>query len=851
MMKLINYLSKNKYLQISLIIFALYSVLFIFSPFNQRIGDFIIDYEIINSVNNSNVFKSLLHTNSFCGSVLNNLITLINYKLFNYSDTFIKIINYILNISILFLTYYLFVQNNSNKKRYGAYFLFLLLAVDFFGVFQTASMNHIKIMIVINLLSFVLFNKSLSLNDKNKKYLFSILSVALQLFAFNFTSILIYCYLLYKNNENKQIYISTIITYIICLLFNYQIFVNISNYGFTARLIYTLASPIAPIIRIQASEYTQYVFVFCAVILTLYLLLSFYSSIKRNNKDELFINILLLINLFISFLFYTNESYGYTAIHLVNRYIFAYTFYNLSINIKLIKNKNQNVSKIYFSIEKLATSLSLLFIIITSMFGIVFISTNKTLYTNGLSELAYTNRYDSGRLVNSDMNYVFEGSKNDILNKYQYFVDNNILTEEYNKLEVNKDYNSKDNVRFVRGTKVDGLGERWLNSNFAFEIYVSDVTLSLRIYSPLENNLTLYVNNVEVGTRKVNYGENILSFSIWDFYDENVIVNGIFENDYKGPLNNEGYWSCELMDISFTSDYGYYELDDSGSGWTSTYFGNYYDKITKSLIYKFYLPDGMESNEIEVYVNRNYINNYEVKSGMNNIYIDLNDYINNNVFIEFVLKEAFVSENDSRLLGVILSKVEKYDAINNIEHIIYIDKPYLSFDYNSNEFSQNELELVVGNDKYIYTASGNDYTIKVAEYLEKEISIKEVYKVGVLGSYINNIRLNDTYGIYESDNSNSNWTSNKFGFYVNNANSKKVINLYEIESLDNNYYEIFINGEKTQSGYLKFGMNDVNIDLSNYIGKSVYIDIVLEKYQDGSIDGRILGCIISNFREVD
>ena len=63
-MKLINYLSKNKYLQISLIIFALYSVLFIFSPFNQRIGDFIIDYEIINSVNNSNVFKSLLHTDS-------------------------------------------------------------------------------------------------------------------------------------------------------------------------------------------------------------------------------------------------------------------------------------------------------------------------------------------------------------------------------------------------------------------------------------------------------------------------------------------------------------------------------------------------------------------------------------------------------------------------------------------------------------------------------------------------------------------------------------------------------------------------------------------------------------------
>ena len=99
-------------------------------------------------------------------------------------------------------------------------------------MFQTASINHIKIMIVINLLSFVSFNKSLCVNDKNKKHVFLIFSVAFQLFAFNFTSILIYCYLLYKNNENKQIYISTVITYIICLLFNYQIFVNISNYDF-------------------------------------------------------------------------------------------------------------------------------------------------------------------------------------------------------------------------------------------------------------------------------------------------------------------------------------------------------------------------------------------------------------------------------------------------------------------------------------------------------------------------------------------------------------------------------------------------------------------------------------------
>ena len=850
MMKLINYLSKNKYLQISLIIFALYSVLFIFSPFNQRIGDFIIDYEIINGVNNSNVFKSLLHTDSFSGSVLNNLITLINYKLFNYSDTFIKIINYLLNISILFLTYYLFAQkNNSNKKHYIAYFLFLLLAVDFFGVFQTASMNHIKIMIVINLLSFVLFNKSLSLNDKNKKYLCSISSVALQLFAFNFTSILIYCYLLYKNSENKQIYISTIITYIICLLFNYQIFVNISNYDFTSRLMYTLTSPIAPIIRIQGSEYTQYVFVFCAVIMTLFLLLSFYSSIKSKNKDELFINILLLINLFISFLFYTNESYGYTAIHLVNRYIFAYTFYNLIINIKLIKNKN--ISKIYFSIEKLATSLSLLFIIITSMFGIVFIGTNKTLYTNGLSELAYTNRYDSGRLVNSDMNYVFEGTKNDILKKYQYFVDNNILTEKYDMLEVNKDYNSKDNVRYIRGTKVDGLRERWLNSNFAFEIYVSDVTLSLRIYSPLENNLTLYVNNVEVGKRKVNYGENVLSFSIWDFYDENVMVNGIFENDYKGPLNNEGYWSCELMGISFTSDYGYYVLDDSGSGWTTTYFGNYYEKINSSLIYKFFLP--YKSNEIEVYVNRNYINTYKVEIGMNDIYIDLNNHINSKVFIEFKLKEAIVSENDPRLLGVILSKVDKYDAINNIEHIIYIDKPYLFIEFNNDLFPNNEVSLYIDNEivSLNILESERNCTIKVSKYFGKSIILKESYKIGIDRSYIKNIELTNNYGIYDSNIYNSIWTSNKFGFYVNNVNSNKVINLYEIESLDNNYYEIFINGEKTQSGYLKYGMNDINIDLSNYIGKSVYIDIVLEKYQDASIDGRILGCIISNFREVD
>ena len=46
--------------------------------------------------------------------------------------------------------------------------VFFVIIIDFFNTFQNASFNNIKIMIVVNLLSFILFKKALDSNSSKK-----------------------------------------------------------------------------------------------------------------------------------------------------------------------------------------------------------------------------------------------------------------------------------------------------------------------------------------------------------------------------------------------------------------------------------------------------------------------------------------------------------------------------------------------------------------------------------------------------------------------------------------------------------------------------------------------------------
>ena len=842
MERFINILKQNKYLQIILFVFLIYSLFYIILPFNISIGDFINDYKVIYGINNENVFLSLFYTNSFYGSFLNNLLTIINYKLFSYSDVFIIVFNYIINVSILAFTYLLFKPKKDDKKSIISYFIFLILATDFFGLFQTASMNDVKLMILITLISVYLLNKAFKYDD-NKKYLFIALSFFVQLFAFNILYLFIYLYLVYKNKEDKWAYIIGPLAYMVLFAFNFQIFNNISNYDFNLRLIYTLASPIAPIIRIQNGEYMIWLFIVCAIITSIYLVSSAIAVTMKKNCDLSFILLLLTINLIISFLFYSVESYGYTRIHLVNRYIFSYTAFYLLINI--YKN---NSLKINFSFEKLAIDFSFFGVLITTLFGASFICINSDLYINGLYHLQYANTLDRGRLIKSDLNNVFEGTKDDILIKYQYFIDNGLIDQKDDiNLEINKEYNSKNSVRYIRGSRVDSLNERWLQSNFAFEAYVADATMELTIFSPLQSNsISLYVNNKLVGEKRLAYGKNVLSFVLWEYKGANVIVNGFFEKEYRGPIDDEGYWSCELMDLSFSSEYGFFDKGIDANGWTGTRFGNFYENVTSSIIYTLYLPENHLPNEIDIYINRDYFTTYKINPGMNDIYIDLSDYIEKSVYIEFEVRRGIISDTDERVLGVILSKISEYQAINDIENKVYIDKPYILISFNNTGFIYNEVSIYIDED-YLGTYETKELEemiIRSEKYFNKEVVIKEVYKVGVEKSVIKGISITNAYGFYHD-----NWTNVEFGFYIDNVNQNIILDIYEIESLNDNNFDIYINGIKMQSGTIYSGMNEVEIDLSEYINQSVYIDFRLEKYQDKSVDGRILGCILSGYRE--
>ena len=654
----LNYLSSHKYVRILLIFICVYSLFTIFSPFNNMSGDFINDYSIIKSIFDKDIpFIRMFKTESFYGQFLSNLLIALNYKLFNYSLNFINFLNYFLNILIIVLTFTFINPKKTDKKNYFAFIVFFVIIIDFFNTFQNASFNNIKIMIVVNLLSFILFKKALDSNS-SKKSIFIVLSIFLEIFAFFIPSIIAYLYFSIKKREKILNYFSTVLAYMIVLGINYNVFLNYTSYNIVDKFIYVFSSPLAPISRLQDTEYIVIIYQLIAIITCVYIFFALTSAIINKNWNCILSSILLLINLVISLFYYTDGNYTYSSLHIINRYLFAYSLYSLI----LYSNCDRICKYINISFEKTAAFTSLFAIAFSTIFGVSYICINNNDFIDYEYVLSYATKYDSGILTDGVNSHLFEEKEEEIIKKYKFFLENNLIVNKENiVLEKNNELCTKDTIRYIRGSRVDTTGERWLKSNFSFECYVVEKIINIKIYSEIDNNLVLYVNNENVGNEFIIRGENVLSYYVGNYVDENVIVHGIFNNEYKGPLDDEDYWSCEIMSLFFESEeYGFQKIESNGTQWTKPNFGKIIKNIEESYIFTLYLPDFEGRNKVDIYYNSELISSYELVGGYNEIYIDFSNYIGKDIFLRFSIEKCVISNGlDERILGAIVSKVEK------------------------------------------------------------------------------------------------------------------------------------------------------------------------------------------------
>ena len=641
----------NKILIVSL--FLLFTIAFWTSPFNKGYADFINDYYIIKS-------KNVLCSNYFFGSIFYNLIVLFNANILDYNLLFSRIINFITSILIILFSY--FILESDDKKKIGnIQIVVVFFLICFFALFQSSTLLATKIMILFNLLSYILFRKSLK--DSNRILLF--FSLIIQILSFYLGSIFVYLYMLKKYGRNKQNIIAVFAIYSISLALNVLIFLNLnfdSSFKFLERTLYSLTSFLVPINRLQQGEYIIILYVFSAIFSLIYLIFLCISSVKNKDSENILLFILIILNFVSSILFYNNSAHYYSTLSLVNGILIMFSLSKLSIHLV----ENNSLKYYYISFENIAIAVASFIIILTSIYGISIISTNKKLYENALQELDYASKYDGGRLSNGDLNIVYEGEMNDILGKYAYFKENNLLVGHSDDLIPLPWYSSKDSVRYIRGYDVDDLGEVWLGKSFSFEAYAKMEYITITIFSIVEENeVDLYVNNRYAGKFKICAGPNELTINISEFLGQDVIIFGFFDNVKRGPLNEDGLWSCEVVKIDYSTSYGVYPTNGYEPVWSSQKFGEVIWNVDHSMKITVWVPNGFD-NIMNVYINNELKDSYEIKPQIMEIYIDLSEYYGTNITIDFSLEKYYKVENDQRNLGIIIVSKEKV-YINNID----------------------------------------------------------------------------------------------------------------------------------------------------------------------------------------
>lgn len=678
----LNNLLKNKYFYIITVALLIYTIAFFVSPYNTNIGDFYYDYRCIyDSMTSKGFFIGLFDYETYYGSFLYNLLTLLNLYIFGYNIFCIKIFSCIINICLIIISYFVIRRILGKNLQPWILVFFLALSIDFFGVFRTASLNSVKSCIVLNLLSFLIYDWAL----KSNRIIISYFALSIQLFAFFLPSFIVYSVLFFNHKGNRKSLLISLGIFITILIINISCFFNMNFDRLNDKFIYTFSSILVPSISNQQTSFIFWLYFVSAIVSIFYIILTTFNAIKNKDNLELLVLSFLGFNLLLTFLNYSTKAYNYAIYYLINHMIFSFSIILSFRHIKPGKYIEYKNSLMHFNLEKICIGSAFTIILITTLFALCFQKINKNYYLEAKDKMDYACYYDGGLFLdNGELSYVFETNNRDIVEKYSFLIENEIIdrSPNFKELEKNESMNHKETIRVLRGMQYDGIGNPWIRSNFAFEVYVESAFLLMDIYVPFngKNNITMYINNQKLDNKEIFFGGNSLAFNSSNFIGENVIVNVFFDKEHFGPFDGDGEWAATLVDLSFNDKYGYYDIEEDGKCWTNLAFGNYFRNVRNSYKYGLFLPFVQVDNSITIYINGNEIFNYEIKAKDEAFYIeldiDLKSYYNQSVAVEFKIGNPYKTDNDKRTLGVTLIKLEKINvselyANKNLNYNLY------------------------------------------------------------------------------------------------------------------------------------------------------------------------------------
>lgn len=652
-------------------IFIFFSVFYIaFSLFISEsffIGDLVKDYELIKSFDNLSFF-TFFENRNFFGSILYNIISFVNAKLFGLSVMLIKIANLFVSYTIYALCFILYVRKKEIVGKDLLFlFIFSVLTLNLGLIFEHFSFLDVKLSILSSLLIYFLLG--LSANEISyKKYIYILLCIILNILAFSFFSLAIAGYYIYlKRKEKNKTAILEMVFYaliaIVGLLFNLSIFKNISfSYSFIESIQFSLCTLLLPAKYYHPYDVYRflYLFVFLSVFLTL--ILFAFVSIKKKSLNNIFICCLVMMQILIGVVFYQPDDYFYFTLFINGTFTSMLMYYQLYEVSKKEKPLNlYREEKFNFSSNRIWC---IFFVIAVSLTYSYSFESRK--YANrdmgySKSEIVNSIKYDPNIMSTLDNKTIYTFTKEECIEAIDYYNANGYLQYMYKYNEINESYNSLSTCNRVYGFYYDQYdGDRWTKQRFGFEFYIENPFLEIELYEPDEldkNTIEIWVNHKLMKQKELSVGFQKVAVDLTEYVGKTVFVSARLKDKYIDPENGKEVGTY-INSISTVKVAGLLYEEGKQFGWATDEFYYHIEKASDKLVINSYEIEQLAKNKAYIYLNGELQLVKELEYGANEIVLDTSKYNDQPVSLVIKFSDSYRSESDPRILCLLIISIE-------------------------------------------------------------------------------------------------------------------------------------------------------------------------------------------------
>lgn len=427
----------------------------------------------------------------------------------------------------------------------------------------------------------------------------------------------------------------------------------------------------------------------------------------------------------------------------------------------------------------------------------------------------------------------------------------------------------------------NGLGYSWCSKRFGFFYRGFQTEYRYRKYLfynhfSEDNHIKVFVNGNLFKETEIRPGNNELILDLLSFNGTDTNITFEFEK-----ANKDGSQACVYNGYSDSDFYGL--KSDSfnvTNNWCSKEFAFYIKNLSLSGKYRsfnFFVPEGVADNPLQVMVDGNLIHSSFMRSGQNEIILDLYSYVGRDIELKFVLENALPANGNNK--DELTCIYQNYSDSNvyglnpgqdhwcKKEFALFYENLEMTARYRSYFFfapggtPDNPYKVYINGVLFkegVMSGGDNEITLDLYSYVGSDVEVKFVFENQIVSvtdkrelvAIYKGFADKNSYGLHNPEPSGSVFTKKNFGFVFNNVESNKKFKFYMPESVPDNPAKIYVNGVLFLETYIREGLTDILLDLSDYAGTDVSVAFTLENIISGPGEQREIGSLLLGVDDV-